>query len=385
MLFTLDLETSVDCAVEGQMKASPHHVGNNVVLAGWKSGGQPTYTGDVTAMLSALSDAFYEDGTVTLCGFNIGFDLAYLFRDERFSAVIKESIHHIRVWDVQQAQYLLSGQTMTYPSLDATSELYGLPVKPDKIKGYWDAGMRTEDIPLDELTEYLIHDVNTTRTIARLQAKAMSKEMLDLCFIKGDDILCTTLMESVGMNFNLDMCGNISDDVRQEVVKAQDKLYWLVRSVSGYEHFQPTKLREVQTVLYGGTFKWDEQEEAGVFKTGLKKGQKKYKKVVREKTFDGILSPVTMAKAKEKFDTSVDDKALQWICDNEDPRNIDVGIFLAELMTFREYHKDVSTYYDGYSRLTWDDGKIRPSFQHCSTRTGRLSCTKPNLQNVSKE
>ena len=386
MLFTLDLETSVDCAVEGQMKASPHHVGNNVVLAGWKSGDKDVGTGTAEDLRMELIDWLYSDQTpIVLCGFNIGFDLAYLLRDKEFSAVISRFLPQMRVWDVQQAQYLISGQTLTYPSLDATSELYGLPVKPDKIKGYWDAGMRTEDIPLDELTEYLIHDVSTTAELARKQVALMSKEMRDLCFIKGDDILCTTLMESVGMNFDLDMCGNISDDVRQEVVKAHDKLHWLVRSVSGYEHFQPTKLREVQTVLYGGTFKWDEQEEAGLFKTGLKKGQKKYKKVVREKTFDGILSPVTMAKAKEKFDTSVDDKALQWICDNEDPRNIDVGIFLAELMTFREYHKDVSTYYDGYSRLTWDDGKIRPSFQHCSTRTGRLSCTKPNLQNVSKE
>jgi hypothetical protein len=38
MLFTLDLETSVNCKDEGRMSGSPHYAGNNVVLAGWSDG-----------------------------------------------------------------------------------------------------------------------------------------------------------------------------------------------------------------------------------------------------------------------------------------------------------------------------------------------------------
>jgi DNA polymerase-1 len=97
-----------------------------------------------------------------------------------------------------------------------------------------------------------------------------------------------------------------------------------------------------------------------------------------------VLSPVTNAKAKELFQDSVSDQVLQWILENENPENWAVGQFIGYLQDFREMHKDLSTYYDGYTKLVWEDGIIRPNYQNCATRTGRQSCTQPNLQNVSK-
>jgi len=384
MLFTLDLETSVNCKDEGRMSGSPHYAGNNVVLAGWSAWDKIKTSGDVEDLVLAITAAVKAEPYIVLCGFNISFDLAYLMRVQCFRAMLARYAQKIRVWDVQQAQYLLSGQSMVYPSLDGCCELYGLPVKPDKIKAYWNSGMRTEDIPLDELTEYLEHDVRVTEQIARLQVKSMDKTMKDLCFIKGDDILCTTIMENAGMHFDLEKCAEISDELRVSLLEVQEKMHWLVKSETGFEFFTPTKNKEASTVLFGGTFKWDEQEEAGVFKTGLKKGQKKYRKVNVERSFSGILSPVTKAKAKELFQDSVSDQVLQWILENENPENWAVGQFIGYLQDFREMHKDLSTYYDGYTKLVWEDGMIRPNFQHCATRTGRQSCTQPNLQNVSK-
>lgn len=384
MLFTLDLETSVDCKDEGRMSGSPHYSCNKVVLAGWSDGNGVRVSGTLMQMLQAIDDACDEHNVVILCGFNIGFDLAYLLRQPYFRDTLTIHRNKIRVWDVQQAQYLLSGQAMIYPSLNGCCELYGLPVKPDKIKGYWDAGMRTEDIPLDELTEYLEHDVSVTEQLARLQVKAMDKTMKDLCFIKGDDILCTTIMENAGMHFDLEKCAEISDSLRVSLLEVQEKMHWLVKSETGFEYFTPTKNKEAATVLFGGTFEWDTKVEDGVYKSGLKKGQVKLKKQVNTIDFDGILSPVTKAKAKELFQDSVSDQVLQWILENEHPENWAVGQFIGYLQDFREMHKDLSTYYDGYTKLVWEDGMIRPNFQHCATRTGRQSCTQPNLQNVSK-
>jgi len=129
---------------------------------------------------------------------------------------------------------------------------------------------------------------------------------------------------------------------------------------------------------------WDAREQDGVYKTGLKKGQPRMKKVEKYINFDGILSPKTRKEARERFGTAVSDSVLKWIIENEHPENWAVGQFIGYLQNFREWHKDLSTYYDGYGKLVWADGRIRPSFQHCSTSTGRLSCTQPNLQNVSK-
>lgn len=384
MLFTLDLETSVDCKDEGRMSGTPHYSGNEIVLAGWKVKGEHYFGTDANAVVIGMADWLYAGEELVLCGFNIGFDLAYLLRDDGFRKLMVDFRDKIRVWDVQQAQYLISGQTMMYPSLDGCCELYGLPVKPDKIKAYWQSGMRTQDIPFDELREYLQHDVSVTDALAKLQVKKMDNAMRELCFIKGDDILCTTIMENVGMHFDLEICGDVSDSVRSSLLETTEKLHWLVRSETGYEQFQPTKNKEVATVLYGGKFEWDIKVEDGLYKSGLKKGQVKYKKQTQEIVFDGILSPVTKAKAKELWQDSVSDQVMQWIIENEHPENWAVGQFIGYMQDFREMHKDLSTYYDGYAKLVWEDGMIRPSFQHCATRTGRQSCTQPNLQNVSK-
>jgi DNA polymerase I-like protein with 3'-5' exonuclease and polymerase domains len=384
MLFTLDLETSVDCKDDGRSSGTPHYSGNSIVLAGWKAKGEHHFGTDANAIVIGMADWLYAGEELVLCGFNIGFDLAYLLRDEGFRKLMVDFRDKIRVWDVQQAQYLISGQTLMYPSLDGCCELYGLPVKPDKIKAYWQSGMRTQDIPFDELREYLQHDVSVTDTLAKLQVKKMDNAMRELCFIKGDDILCTTIMENVGMHFDLEICGDVSDSVRSALLDTTEKLHWLVRSETGYEQFQPTKNKEVATVLYGGKFEWDIKVEDGVYKTGLKKGQVKYKKQTQEIVFDGILSPTTKAQAKEVWQDSVSDQVMQWILENEHPENWAVGQFIGYMQNFREMHKDLSTYYDGYAKLVWEDSMIRPSFQHCATRTGRQSCTQPNLQNVSK-
>jgi DNA polymerase I-like protein with 3'-5' exonuclease and polymerase domains len=384
MLFTLDLETSINCKDEGRMSGTPHYADNHVVLAGWSAWDKIKTSDDVEDLVLAITAAVKAEPYIVLCGFNISFDLAYLMRVPDFRALLARYAQKIRVWDAQQAQYLISGQAMIYPSLDGCCELYGLPVKPDKIKAYWNSGMRTEDIPIDELTEYLVHDVSVTEQLARLQVKAMDKTMKDLCFIKGDDILCTTIMENAGMHFDLDKCAEISDELRVSLLEVQEKMHWLVQSETGFEHFTPTKNKEAATVLFGGTFEWETKVEDGVYKSGMKKGQVKLKKQVNTIDFDGILSPVTKTKAKELFQDSVSDQVLQWILENEHPENWAVGQFIGYLQDFREMHKDLSTYYDGYTKLVWEDGMIRPNFQHCATRTGRQSCTQPNLQNVSK-
>lgn len=384
MLFTLDLETSINCPDENRMSATPHYADNRVVLAGWKSGDNPVGTGSVDDLRMELQALVAGHDSIVLCGFNISFDLAYLMRDSQFRALLVDFRDKIRVWDAQQAEYLISGQSWTYPSLDEACRRRGLPVKPDRIKEYWRAGVRTEDIPIQELTEYLEHDVSVTEQLARLQAVDMPKTMRTLCFDKGDDIMCTTIMEHVGMHFDLDKCADISSDLRTEILLVQERLVDLVRSESSYQYFQPTRTKEVQVVLYGGDFEWDEKEEAGVYKTGIKKGQVKHKKVTRTVKFGGILSPKTQAEVKDKFGDSVSDSVFQWIIENEHPENWAVGQFVGYMQNFREWHKDVSTYYDGYSALVWEDGMIRPNFQHCATRTGRQSCTQPNLQNVSK-
>ena len=55
---------------------------------------------------------------------------------------------------------------------------------------------------------------------------------------------------------------------------------------------------------------------------------------------------------------------------------------VSDILNFRTFSKLRSTYCDGLLSAADDDGRVRCTFNQTETRTGRLSSTEPNLQNI---
>lgn len=55
------------------------------------------------------------------------------------------------------------------------------------------------------------------------------------------------------------------------------------------------------------------------------------------------------------------------------------------ILAFRGWQKSVSSNYRPYVELLSPDGRLRPNYKLHGTRTGRMSCEKPNLQQIPKE
>lgn len=55
------------------------------------------------------------------------------------------------------------------------------------------------------------------------------------------------------------------------------------------------------------------------------------------------------------------------------------------LLRYRALSKEKETYIENYIERMDLEGRVHPEFKQCSTATGRLSCARPNLQNVKKE
>ncbi len=53
-----------------------------------------------------------------------------------------------------------------------------------------------------------------------------------------------------------------------------------------------------------------------------------------------------------------------------------------KILQYRQYTKLQSTYVDGLLNAVADDGRIHTNYKQTETRTGRLSSTEPNLQNI---
>ncbi|MCL2579872.1 MAG: DNA polymerase I [Oscillospiraceae bacterium] len=55
---------------------------------------------------------------------------------------------------------------------------------------------------------------------------------------------------------------------------------------------------------------------------------------------------------------------------------------IADILEYRKAAKLKSTYVDGLLKVVADDGRVHTSFQQTLTRTGRISSTEPNMQNI---
>jgi len=80
------------------------------------------------------------------------------------------------------------------------------------------------------------------------------------------------------------------------------------------------------------------------------------------------------AKKKTKTGYSTDVEVLEELR-NHHP-------IIENILKYRHYAKLNSTYVEGLLKVVGDDGKVHTSFNQTETRTGRLSSTEPNMQNI---
>lgn len=55
-----------------------------------------------------------------------------------------------------------------------------------------------------------------------------------------------------------------------------------------------------------------------------------------------------------------------------------------DILAYRGWQQANSFYYTGYQNMVSPDGRIRPNYKPTGTRTGRLSCELPNLQQIPR-
>jgi DNA polymerase I len=358
----IDLETSIKCPV-GTFQAHPMWMANRIVMAGIKAG----VWKDVTVLnypregLLRFAPEAYE----MVVGHNIKFDLAYIYRTAGAGPLPT-------IWDTQLAEYLLSGQQHKYASLDELTEQYvgKHALKDDKIKAYWKAGVQTEDIPEDELREYLIGDVTNTEQIF-LQQIEIAKEngMLPLIMTQMDALRATIQMYLNGMTVDWDYVTNQRDEYTLLITHQLGRLDDLAPGLD----WQSTKV--LSNYFFGGEEKYVERELVGVYKNG----KDKYKNVEKIREIKGKYDPKKFDLEKGKSGNyPVDDAVLQ--------RLADVGDYVAETISkLRKYSKIKETYYENLLGLRMLGNEIFPNLNHTATSTGRLSCTQPNLQNQTDE
>ena len=318
------------------------------------------------------------DESEILVGFNIKFDLHWL-RKYGINFVGK------RVWDCQLVHFILTGQQYPYPSLNGVSAYYDLGSKLDVVATeYWGNKIDTPNIPKDILEEYLIGDLQLTQKVYEKQMEEFAvstKPMQRLISLHNQDLIILQEMEFNGLLFDENSSNCLAKELEDQI-KIIDKILFEYHELV---EFNPNSTEHVSSLLYGGTIKVRRREVIGVFKTGTRMGQQKERWVEHEIIFPRLINPIKGSElAKEGF-FSTDDQTLKSL-----KTRSKYGKDLVEVLVTRAtLEKRLSTYYKGLvdlrKEMNWHEGRLHGQLNQCVARTGRLSSSKPNLQNFDGE
>lgn len=357
---TLDLETTI---TDGS--PSPWDIRNRVVLAGIKEEGKE-------ALLSTEMPCIDRD--VLLVGQNLSFEIAWLIRT---GACTMDTVPK-NIWDIQLAEYLLTGQLRKYASMDEMADKYKLPLKDDKVKVFFDAGLGSDHVPMSLLEPYLEHDLAVTEAIyLKQRAMAEEKGMMPLIQSQMRARWATSLMECNGLSINWEY-------VEENINLLHERIESLLLAIETHvdvivkwptdESFNPLSNKHVSALLFGSPIKWKEKERDGFYKNG----NEKWKTV--EKVWCNNKAIPTSAKMNSRNEYPVDDDVLKNISDKR------YSHIAEQVRQLRTYKKWKETYYENLRTFRSSvDSRIHPSLNHVSTDTGRLSCTKPNIQNQTTD
>lgn len=292
-----------------------------------------------------------------------------------------------RIWDCQLAQFIIECQLRPMLSLAESLEYWGLPNKPDYIANtYWNKGIDTPDIPWKELEEYNLSDLDNTmllyqRQLEYLEDKPKLKHLIELdCY----DLKVLAEMEWNGLPYDTQESLRLSKGCEDRIKAIYDDL----NAVVGRNDVNWNSGDQVSSILYGGTISFSRKElQPFTYKDGRQ--TLKLRNVIQEVTFPQLVAPLKGTELKKKtkqghtlYQTGA--PVLSRLRAIGRIRHIvDLLIELSDL------EKMNGTYYKGIpaliAEMDWPDGEIHGQLNQCVAITGRLSSSKPNLQNNPPE
>lgn len=342
-------------------KGNPYCKEGKAVCLGYKVENTPTYC--IFDFNGLNKDVF----TSSLCvAFNAKFDIGWL---RRIGFTLPK-----QVWCVQLAEYFLSRQTLAWLSLEECAQRYGIPGKLDVVKTqYWDKNIDTDQIPPEILSDYCRQDVDLTYTIFCKQQEEFAKhpKLYRLFKLACQDLLVLQEMEWNGLVYDESICAKRAEECRAAM---QEHLALLAGVYPGVPiNFNSGD--QLSAFLYGGTIYEDVKIPDGFYKTGLKKGQPKWKNGVVEHALPRMVEPLPKSEMKKPGLFATDEGTLRKL------KGPFAKKFVEPLLTIAKLDKLIGTYYEGLPKqnkeMRWSPNIIHGQLNQCVTATGRLSASKP--------
>jgi DNA polymerase I-like protein with 3'-5' exonuclease and polymerase domains len=321
---------------------------------------------------------------VVVVGFNLKFDLHWLNR----SSV---RLHpECKIWDCSLAEFVISGQQARFESLNDSLASYGLPLKHDLVKDFWDAGVDTPDIPYPVLEEYNNYDVTGLIALKEYQMGLMSPEQINLVYLMGDDLKALVHIEASGVKFNPEKTVELINQIDAEKASFDALLAtFLPEEFKHYPiYFNVNSGDHLSCLLYGGNLSY----EYSIQVPKVNGDGTKSKRVAVEIPFKRLFTPLegteikkTIKNPQEGFHVYQTGAEVLGQLHSRDKKAMEVLKLIQNLAKRIKTQEMAQSLLDKTSSMGWQDNLLHSQYNQNVAITGRLSSSAPNGQNFNSD
>ncbi len=328
-----------------------------------------------------------------IVGTNLKFDLCYIWNNSEFKAWMKRGG---KIWDIQVARYLLSGQRHSFPSLAELQKLYlGIKTKKDRISYLFSKQIGANEIIAARnrcpriwklYTQYGIEDGRTPLLIMQQQFRqAKAEGMLPIIQLYNEYLLGLCMIETNGLTIDIPQAEIRLQEFTQAMInslrKAEEivKQYWTDDRLPMLNLQSPT---HASVILFGGHIKCKVTRGTGVIiQSGPNKGKEKTKKMDEMVEVKGFqLSDMHSNKTKTGY-YQTGEEVINNIYKNS--KNEIAKTYCRFRREASAYKQKISTYLNAFLFKSVN-GLVYPNYNNTETITSRLSASQPNVQNIPK-
>lgn len=390
---TLDVETTMEGPSSDPMPYGPS--GAKPILWALKRGeaNEPEVVFSQECLFDAL-DTFNK----FIVAHNIKFDWQHLMRvaqEECRSLSHIRRTHRLMFWDTGIAEYILTAQTSKFVALSDLTEKYGTASKGDILEEYIKSGKRSQDIPIDQFSEYAKTDVAVTYEIMAKQWCGATPRQRALIMIHSAQAVIFAEAEFRGMRVDLAQAVERRDieDKRVAVVLDMFKEIMIkfvldntaakgvdVGALAPREQFATP--RALSMIMFGHP-----QQLTLECPLPVPIGRtKKARALATLRPSWAALNPEDYGAPKHADGMSylMDEGILSKIAEGPQPVQAELA---KAILVARASMKKSGTYYQGLieAQDKYADNTIHHTLNVTATSTGRTSSSNPNSQNQPEE
>tara|TARA_R100001480_G_scaffold42434_2_gene55207 strand:- start:11589 stop:13607 length:2019 start_codon:yes stop_codon:yes gene_type:complete len=370
------------------------------------------------------------DSTTILIGHNISYDLMWLWEcGFKYDG---------DVFDTMLVEYIMLRGQKKPLSLEACAARYSLHTqKKDTLKEYFKKGLGVDDVPKEELSEYLSADLNATKELSdELYKQLDSDEHRGLIStVNHTNRVAITLANIYKRGFNVDTesLKQVQSEFEKEKADIEKRLSTQVKKLMGDTQINLNSPEQMSWVIYSRKPKdkstWLNNFTPYMSKTDLKKkvgelssvvyktiatkctvcyGSGFIKKIKKDgtpyknntkcsncdgsgylfrptKTIAGLKFNAPTAKWVSANGFSVN-KNMLGILQSVAKRNnsMEAYNFLNDLQRLSALDTYLSSFVEGINTYVKNDGKLHVRLLQHRTATGRFSGAEPNMQNMPR-